>query len=109
MRKSFVKIISIGLLSFLLVSCGKNDTYDQSMQKAKEAINEEKFEEAESFVDLALESRPKEDEAKNYQKQIQSYNKAMAFKKKKETKNAVIKLDEVIKVKEGSEADPKVS
>ncbi|MDT2864237.1 DUF4767 domain-containing protein [Vagococcus carniphilus] len=102
MRKSFVKIISIGLLSLLLVSCGKNDTYDQSMQKAKEAINEEKFEEAESFIDLALESRPKEDEAKNYQKQIQSYNKAMAFKKKKETKNAVIKLDEVIKVKEGS-------
>lgn len=98
----FMKILSIGLLLLLLVSCGKNDTYNQSMEKAKKAINEEKFEQAESFVEMALENKPKEEEAKNYQKQITSYNQAMAFKKKKETKNAVIKLDEVIKVKDGS-------
>lgn len=102
MKQTFMKILSIGLLLLLLVSCGKNDTYNQSMEKAKKAINEEKFEQAESFVEMALENKPKEEEAKNYQKQITSYNQAMAFKKKKETKNAVIKLDEVIKVKDGS-------
>ncbi len=102
MKKTLLKIVSIGLLSLFLVSCGKNNSYEQSMQKTKEAITEDKFEQAEAFVEMALESKPKEEEAKNYQKQLQSYNAAQGFKEKKETKNAIVKLNDVIDVKNGS-------
>lgn len=103
MKKRMVKIVSIGVLSLLLVSCGKNKSFDQSMQKTKEAIIEEKFEQAEAFVEMALESKPKDPTAKNYQSQIKFYNEAMVFKKKKEINNTMVKLDNVIEIKDGSE------
>ncbi|MDT2849645.1 DUF4767 domain-containing protein [Vagococcus carniphilus] len=103
MKKIVVKILSIIFLTLSLASCGKNDTYDQSMQKAKEAIIERKFEQADGFVEMALESRPNEEEAKKYQKQIKLYSEALTLKEKKEMDGAISKLDEVIEVKKGSE------
>ena len=103
MKKIGMKIFSIIFLTLSLASCGKNDTYDQSMQKAKEAIIERKFEQADGFVEMALESRPNEEEAKKYQKQIKLYSEALTLKEKKEIDGAISKLDEVIEVKKGSE------
>lgn len=103
MKKIVVKILSIVFLTLSLASCGKNDTYDQSMQKAKEAIIERKFEQADGFVEMALESRPNEEEAKKYQKQIKLYSEALTLKEKKEMDGAISKLDEVIEVKKSSE------
>lgn len=103
MKKIGMKIFSIIFLTLSLASCGKNDTYDQSMQKAKEAIIERKFEQADGFVEMALESRPNEEEAKKYQKQIKLYSEALTLKEKKEMDGAISKLDEVIEVKKGSE------
>ncbi|HCM90391.1 MULTISPECIES: DUF4767 domain-containing protein [Vagococcus] len=101
--KKITKIISVAMLSIILASCSNNKNFDQSMQKTKEAIIEQKFEQAEGFVEMALESKPKDPTAKNYQSQIQFYNEAMSFKEKKETKNALVKLDNVIEIKDGSE------
>lgn len=103
MKKSVFKIMLVSLMGVFFVSCSKNDNFDQSMQKAKEAIIERKFEQADGFVEMALESKPKDEEAKNYKKQIDSYNEALEFKEKKEIKNAIIKFDEVIEVNKGSE------
>lgn len=103
MKKIVVKILSIIFLTLSLASCGKNDTYDQSMQKAKEAITERKFEQADGFVEMALESRPNEEEAIKYQKQIKLYSEALTFKEKKDNKEAIAKFDEVIKIKKGSD------
>lgn len=103
MKKIVVKILSIIFLTLSLASCGKNDTYDQSMQKAKEAIIERKFEQADGFVEMALESRPNEEEAIKYQKQIKLYSEALTFKEKKDNKEAIAKFDEVIKIKKGSD------
>lgn len=101
--KKMTKLVLTMMVCLFLVSCSKNKSFDQSMQKTKEAIIEQKFEQAEGFVEMALESKPKDSTAKSYQSQIQFYNEAMSFKEKKETKNAIVKLDNVIEIKDGSE------
>lgn len=101
-KNKVITITLVCLIGVFLVSCGQNNTYDTSMQKAKEAIIEKKFEQADGFVEMALENNPKEEEAKNYQKQIKAYLEALNFKEKKDNKNAIHKFDEVINVSNGS-------
>lgn len=103
MKKMIMKVVTIGFLMTVLASCGKNDAYEQSMRKTKEAIIEKKFEQAEGFVEMALESRPKEEEAKAYQKQIELYNEALVFMEKEDTHNAIVKLDKLISIENGSD------
>lgn len=70
MGKMKSKFIVLAGLLLLLVGCGKkeegNQAYTQAMQKAKETIIEKKFEQAEGFVELALESDSTNKEAKNH-------------------------------------------
>lgn len=101
-KNKVIVTMLICLIGICLVSCGKNNHYEASMQKTKEAIIEKKFEQAEGFVEMALENNPKEEEAKNYQKQIKAYLEALNFKEKKDNKNAIHKFDEVINVSNGS-------
>lgn len=103
MKKFLSKVLSVALIGILLVSCGKDDTYEEAMLKAKDAIIEQKFEKADAYIEMALESKPKENEAKNYQKQIKSYIEALDFVEKDEIENAIMTFDEVIEVKDGSD------
>lgn len=103
MTKRLRSFIVLGLALVVMTACGNSDTFDQSMQKTKEAIIEKKFEQAEGFVEMALESKPKDDEAKNYQTQLKHYNKALEYKEAKDKEKALSELDSVIKIKKGSD------
>lgn len=103
MKRNIVKLIMMLALLSLFTSCSKTKDYEQFMRKTKEAIIEKKFEQAEGFIDLAVETKPKEQEAKNYQKQIQLYTEAFEYKEKQDFNNGIIKLDKVIKITNGSD------
>lgn len=87
--------------TIVLFGCSSNASFDQSMQKAKKAIVEKEFEKAEGFVELALENKKEDKEAKNYQKQLEHYNDGLS-KKENNIKEAKIDFEAVIKVKGGS-------
>lgn len=96
------KVSLICVLLIVMTACGKSNQFDQSMQKTKEAIIEKKFEEAEGFVEQALESKPKNTEAKQYQSQLKLYIGAKEYADKKDYDKALANLDSVISTKNGS-------
>lgn len=102
MKKKIKTGLSLCSLLLVISACGKGKNYDQSMQKAKEAIIERKFEQAEGFIELALESKPKDSQAKTYQSQLSSYSKGIEEIEKGEKKQAISQLDTVINTKNGS-------
>lgn len=102
MRKHLSRIAAV-LSLFLLTSCSKTDSYDQSMQKVKEAIVERKFEQAEGFAEMASESRPKDDKAQTYLKHIQLYLEALENKEAKENEKAINKFQDIIEITGGSD------
>ena len=101
-KKALILVLSVLLLS----SCGKNqqtnEHYQQSMQKAKEAIIEKKFEQAEGFVELALENKKEDGEALRLKTQLDYYNQAVVLAKEKKIKEAEAYYDKVITFKDGS-------
>lgn len=103
MNKKWKKILLLCGMLVSVTACGKSDNFDQSMQKTKEAIVEKKFEQAEGFVEMALESKPKDEEAKNYQSQLKRYINALDKKEKKKYDEAKASLDAVIKIEHGSD------
>ncbi|MFW7431247.1 DUF4767 domain-containing protein [Vagococcus carniphilus] len=101
-RKGIFLAMIVGLV--LLVGCqNRNNQYEQSMHKAKEAIIEKKFDQAEDFVALAIESKEADTIAKNYQVQLKAYQEGLKLKKAKKLDEAKAKFTEVTKVKVGSE------
>ena len=96
------KVSLICVLLIVMTACGKSNQFDQSMQKTKEAIIERKFEQAEGFVEQALESKPKNTEAKQYQSQLKLYVSAKEYADKKDYDKALANLDSVIATKNGS-------
>lgn len=103
MNKKMRKMLLMGALLVSITACGKSGSFDQSMQKTKEAIIEKKFEQAEGFVEMALESKPKDEEAKNYQTQLKYYINALDYIDTKEYEKANSSFDKVIKIKNGSD------
>lgn len=103
MNKKIKKMLLMSFLLVVVTACGNSGNFDQSMQKTKEAIIEKKFEQAEGFVEMALESKPKDEEAKNYQTQLKYYINALDYIDTKEYDKAKSSLDAVIKVKNGSD------
>ena len=103
MNKKWKKILLVCAVLVSVTACGKSGNFDQSMQKTKEAIVEKKFEQAEGFVEMALESKPKDEEAKKYQSQLKLYINALDKKEKKEYDEANASLDAVIKIEHGSD------
>ncbi|UUV98157.1 DUF4767 domain-containing protein [Vagococcus luciliae] len=103
MNKKWKKILLLWGVLVSVTACGKSGNFDQSMQKTREAIVEKKFEQAEGFVEMALESKPKDEEAKNYQSQLKLYINALDKKEKKEYDEAKASLDAVIKIEHGSD------
>ena len=104
MKRKFIVMVSLLLL---LVGCGKkeevNQAYTQAMQKAKETIVEKKFEQAEGFIELALESDSTNNEAKNMLKQLILYIEGTSLKEAKEYEKAQEKFKSVSELKDGSE------
>lgn len=103
MNKKIKRMLLMSSLLVVVTACGNSGNFDQSMQKTKEAIIEKKFEQAEGFVEMALESKPKDEEAKNYQTQLKYYINALDYIDTKEYDKAKSSLDAVIKVKNGSD------
>ena len=96
--------IILGILSLIfLVSCNKDDTYEQSMKKAEEAISEKKFVKADGFIEIASESRPKDEKSRIFLKQIKLYLEALDNKKAKKNDKAINKFQEVIEITDGSD------
>lgn len=101
--KKLVMVFCLFLGIFLIAACQKTESnYEQAMEKAKQAIIEKKFEQAEGFVELALENKKEDKLAKSYQTQLQSYQEALKLKKDKKEKEAKEKFLSVTKVKDGS-------
>lgn len=97
MKKLLIIISSV----VILFGCSSNKPYDQSMQKAKESIVEKEFEKAEGFVELALENKKDDKEAKSYQKQL-GYFIDGTSKKESNTKEAKADFEAVTKIEDGS-------
>ena len=95
------KLLMIIASTIVLFGCSSNSSFDQSMQKAKEAIVEKEFEKAEGFVELALENKKDDKEAKKYQKQLEHYNDGIS-KKEKNAKEAKVDFEAVTKIEGGS-------
>ncbi|MFD1706120.1 hypothetical protein ACFSCZ_05035 [Siminovitchia sediminis] len=57
------KCVILILTGFILAGCG-NSTYDKAMEQGKLALTNEEYEEAIAFFELALEEKPKDEEAK---------------------------------------------
>lgn len=90
--------IILGILSLIfLVSCNKDDTYEQSMKKAEEAISEKKFVKADGFIEIASESRPKDEKSRIFLKQIKLYLEALDNKKAKKMIRLLINFKKLLK------------
>lgn len=102
--KKLMMVSCLFLGVILMSACQKNQSdYEQSMQKADEAISDKKFEKAEGFVELALESKQKDEVAKNYQIQLKNYQEGLKLQKANKSKEANEEFSKVIKVKKGSD------
>ncbi|THB60355.1 DUF4767 domain-containing protein [Vagococcus silagei] len=97
----------MGVALFLLVTlftfsaCG-GEAYDQSMKKVNDAIKERKFIQADIYVEKALEKKPKDLTAQNYQKQLSFYRKSLDELEKKNQDLALSNLKQVVEIKGGS-------
>ena len=60
------------LLAVVLAGCS-NSTYEKSMEEAKLALAAEEFDKATSYYELALEEKPKDEEAKKVYEQLVSF------------------------------------
>ena len=103
MKRKILQLTTVAIFLVTLVGCRKDDGYDQAMRKMKEAIIEEKMEQADGFAELAIEIRPKEEEPKIYQQQVKLYMEAMEKKAADKKEEAMKSLDEVIAMTDGSE------
>lgn len=103
MRK---KIITLIVAALFLTGCGNSrqddDRYQQSLQKAKEALIEKKLDEAEGFLDLALENKRKGEEATRLKIQLDYYNQGITAIEEDRIKEAEIAFDNVVSIKDGS-------
>lgn len=98
-------MITTGLL-LALAGCSSNTTasvYEQSMEKAKDAIEEKKFEKAEAFLDMALDNQKNDQKATNMQKQLAHVIEAETDKEEQKITEAKKELQFVTTVKDGSE------
>lgn len=95
------RLLMIIATTTILFGCSSNSSFDQSMQKAKEAIVEKEFEKAEGFVELALENKNDNEEAKSYQKQLEYFNEGIS-KKETNVKEAKTDFEAVLKIEDGS-------
>lgn len=95
------KVLMVLVTTIVLFGCSSNSSFDQSMQKAKEAIVEKEFEKAEGFVELALDNKKDDKEAKNYQKQLEHYSDGL-FKKESNVTEAKVDFEAVTKIEGGS-------
>ncbi|MGX7014484.1 DUF4767 domain-containing protein [Vagococcus silagei] len=96
------KILLVLSMMVVLVGCTKNETYEQTMLEAKEAIFERKFPQAEELIEVAIKESKKDDTAKYIQKQLKLYQSGLKNVEGNKKDIAQGEFEEVIATTNGS-------
>lgn len=92
--------------AFLFTGCSNqsDESYQNAIQKGLDAIAQEKYEKAESFFEIALDEKADDGKATAYLSQTKAYIQAHDSMKRGDLEDTKKKANEVISIKDGSEA-----